>query len=263
MFSDTGSTPVISTKKILVQADWAGKFALRCGKLNKREEQCLVFEYIEYTNKKVSDDDLLDDIRRVSKMSNKSTLTIKEYDSLGKYNSRTILRRFGTWHNACLRVGIEVNESNIKHTKKELFENIAQVWINKGRQPARRDMDNTEISKISSGSYVRAFKSWNNALKEFVDFANKSDYEYEVNEIETSESKMDKRSRDINLRLRFRVMQRDNFRCCICGASPAKDPNVELHIDHIIPWSKGGETTIDNLQTLCSKCNLGKSDLSM
>lgn len=56
-------------------------------------------------------------------------------------------------------------------------------------------------------------------------------------------------------------IKRDNFKCCACGASPAKAPSVELHIDHIIPWSKGGETTIDNLQTLCSKCNLGKSDL--
>ncbi|WP_343324290.1 HNH endonuclease signature motif containing protein [Streptococcus sp. Marseille-P8640] len=37
--------------------------------------------------------------------------------------------------------------------------------------------------------------------------------------------------------------------------------NVVLHVDHIIPWSKGGETVLGNLQTLCSKCNLGKSDL--
>ena len=69
-------------------------------------------------------------------------------------------------------------------------------------------------------------------------------------------------NRNINLRLRFLVMKKDNFKCCMCGASPAKDPSVELHIDHIIPWSKGGETTIDNLQTLCSKCNLGKSNLT-
>lgn len=68
-------------------------------------------------------------------------------------------------------------------------------------------------------------------------------------------------SRNINTRLRFKVLSRDNFKCCFCGASPAKNPSVELHVDHIIPWSKGGETVIDNLQTLCSKCNLGKSDL--
>ena len=68
-------------------------------------------------------------------------------------------------------------------------------------------------------------------------------------------------SRNISQRLRYKVLARDNFKCCACGASPAKDSSVELHVDHILPWSKGGETTIDNLQTLCSKCNLGKSDL--
>lgn len=70
-----------------------------------------------------------------------------------------------------------------------------------------------------------------------------------------------RRSRSISDKLRYQVLKRDNFKCCACGASPAKDPSVELHIDHIIPYSKGGETTMDNLQTLCSKCNLGKSDI--
>jgi len=56
-------------------------------------------------------------------------------------------------------------------------------------------------------------------------------------------------------------MQRDKFTCQHCGASPAKNPSVELHLDHIVPWSKGGETTYENLQILCSKCNLGKSNL--
>ena len=70
-----------------------------------------------------------------------------------------------------------------------------------------------------------------------------------------------KTKREIGLQLRFKVLKRDNFKCCACGASPAKDPSIELHLDHIIPWAKGGETVMDNLQTLCSKCNLGKSDL--
>lgn len=65
-------------------------------------------------------------------------------------------------------------------------------------------------------------------------------------------------SREPSMKLRFEILKRDNFKCCACGASPAKDPAVELHIDHIIPWSKGGETIEDNLQTLCSICNFGK-----
>lgn len=34
-----------------------------------------------------------------------------------------------------------------------------------------------------------------------------------------------------------------------------------LHVDHVIPWSKGGETTLENLRVLCSVCNIGKSDV--
>lgn len=78
---------------------------------------------------------------------------------------------------------------------------------------------------------------------------------------EKNEVPPNKRStRGISDKLRYQVLKRDNFKCCACGASPAKDPAVELHIDHIIPWSKGGETKLQNLQTLCSRCNIGKSD---
>lgn len=58
--------------------------------------------------------------------------------------------------------------------------------------------------------------------------------------------------------LRYDVFTRDHYRCCICGASQ-KD-GVTLHVDHIIPVSKGGKTVMSNLQTLCDRCNLGKSN---
>lgn len=58
--------------------------------------------------------------------------------------------------------------------------------------------------------------------------------------------------------LRYDILKRDGFRCQICG-STAQD-GVKLHVDHIIPVSKGGRTTFDNLQTLCDRCNLGKSN---
>ena len=58
--------------------------------------------------------------------------------------------------------------------------------------------------------------------------------------------------------LRYDILQRDNFRCQICG-STAQD-GVKLHVDHIIPVSKGGKTERSNLRTLCDRCNSGKSD---
>lgn len=63
--------------------------------------------------------------------------------------------------------------------------------------------------------------------------------------------------------MRFLVMQRDNFRCSICGTVQNIEKDLTLHVDHIVAWSKGGETVMENLQTLCNKCNIGKSDLSM
>ena len=56
--------------------------------------------------------------------------------------------------------------------------------------------------------------------------------------------------------LRYDVMRRDGFRCCLCGRTAAN--GVELEVDHIIPVSRGGNTTYSNLQTLCRECNRGK-----
>jgi hypothetical protein len=59
--------------------------------------------------------------------------------------------------------------------------------------------------------------------------------------------------------VRFDVLKRDR-KCVLCGASPSADSDVRLHVDHIVPRSKGGSNDIGNLQTLCSECNLGKSN---
>ena len=59
-------------------------------------------------------------------------------------------------------------------------------------------------------------------------------------------------------KLRYTILKRDGFRCRLCGRSA--DDGVKLHVDHIIPVSKGGETTPDNLRTLCDECNQGKGD---
>lgn len=58
--------------------------------------------------------------------------------------------------------------------------------------------------------------------------------------------------------LREEIMKRDNYTCQICGKYMPDE--VGLHIDHIIPVSKGGKTVKSNLQVLCSKCNGSKSN---
>ena len=67
----------------------------------------------------------------------------------------------------------------------------------------------------------------------------------------------DERSKMTNS-LRYDIMKRDGFRCVLCGASAAS--GATLHVDHIIPVSKGGKTVKSNLRTLCDRCNTGKRD---
>lgn len=56
----------------------------------------------------------------------------------------------------------------------------------------------------------------------------------------------------IPLELRQAVYERDGYRCVTCGA------DRPLSLDHIHPWSLGGEDTLENLQTMCIPCNCRK-----
>lgn len=52
--------------------------------------------------------------------------------------------------------------------------------------------------------------------------------------------------------LRDSVYIRDNWKCVTCGTAD------DLSLDHIWPWSLGGEDTFENFQTLCRSCNSKK-----
>lgn len=54
--------------------------------------------------------------------------------------------------------------------------------------------------------------------------------------------------------LRTKVYERDAYRCVSCGG------HEKLSCDHVIPESKGGPTTYENLQTMCLPCNMRKGN---
>ena len=66
------------------------------------------------------------------------------------------------------------------------------------------------------------------------------------------------RREPIPAQLRFKVLQRDGFRCQYCGRG-AREDGVALHADHVVPIVAGGETNEGNLLTACAACNLGKA----
>jgi hypothetical protein len=59
----------------------------------------------------------------------------------------------------------------------------------------------------------------------------------------------------ISKKLRFNIFKRDEFTCQYCGETP---PKTVLEIDHIMPVSKGGDNSEENLITSCYSCNRGK-----
>ena len=58
---------------------------------------------------------------------------------------------------------------------------------------------------------------------------------------------------------RQNIYKRDNYECVYCG----EDNKKLLTLDHVVPQSKGGPNSWDNLVTACKRCNGEKSDLTL
>jgi|SRR3972149_6815365 len=215
---------------------------------------------LELHNRNIPDKDLLSDLKRVADLIDVD-ITRDIYKEYGKYSPSTIERRFNSWNNALKQAGIVVRiHRNI--TELDLFKNMENVWIKLGRQPTYDEMK-YPLSKYSVSPYHEKFGKWNHALEAFVNYINTDDKEEENDDslfiVKNQNDDLTikhKTKRNISDRLRFQILMRDGFTCKSCGRSPVKDLNVELHVDHIIPWSKGGETIPENLETKCEKCNL-------
>ncbi len=204
----------------------------------------------------VSDTEIITDIQRVAELVAPNLVSFRRYSELGNYHPSTASLRFGSWNKALVAAGLQVgSERDI--ADERLFENLICLWEHYGRQPRVRELS-CPPSAVSYGPYERRFRSWTNALEQFVAYANSQDAR-PPSLIESARSRQTGRS--VSLRTRFRVLKRDNFTCRACGASPALTPGLSLHVDHIKAWSLGGETVDENLQTLCEPCNLGKSNV--
>lgn len=218
--------------------------------------------------RRLSKEDILEDIRQCAIKLNKNTITSDEYNSIGKVHSATVTRRFSSWNNALKLAGLS---QTINHaiSDNELFENLKSVWVALGRQPRSVDIKRP-ASEFHYATYKRRFGSWGNTLDSFYHWLKIVEVEQTPSAGRDGQRSEPDRAllvsahrrtrREISDRMRFRILMRDGFTCKSCGSSPITGRNIELHVDHIIPWSKGGETIESNLETKCKRCNLGKGN---
>ena len=182
-----------------------------------------------------------------------------------------VFRIFQTWELALAEVGV-IYERKFTSRKKfadvEIFDEMERIWKLLGHRPSRQEWTQ-QGPKYSYKTYSDRFGGWVAACGSFIEYKSgqwpttgTSDEE-ERSEVKGAISaKAEKPTpvgpRAIPLKIRFRVLDRDGYRCILCGKSPAMDLGIKLHIDHIVPYSKGGQSIQENLRTLCQNCNWGK-----
>jgi hypothetical protein len=209
---------------------------------------------LEPYHRHTPDADLIEDLQRVARDLGSSAVTIDQYNEHGRFHATTITRRFNSWFKA-LELAQLKKTRNLNISNDALFENLVSVWTNLGHQPKYNDLAKP-LSLYSSGTYEKRFGSWRKALEAFVSWANEGVASVPV---PGAPRGFRRTQRNANWRQRAQILMRDGARCRLCGATASE---ARLDIDHVIPWSRGGETVIENLQVLCEQCNIGKSNLA-
>jgi len=246
--------------------------ALIVAGLDHKYSGIVVTEKMQQQSKHLTDEEVLNELKRIAKELVQNFVTQENINSLSQIiSASTVVYRFGSWEKGLEKAGLENSPGyKRKFSDDEYFENLLNVWTYYGRQPKYGEMGKTP-SVISSKAYENHFGTWRKALEAFVRRMNQDDSNtdnFPKKEILEQEQAIDIRSRrknttveerrGIGIGLRYKVLSRDKFKCVKCGASPATVSRCRLHVDHVIPFSKGGKTITENLQTLCENCNLGK-----
>ena len=223
-----------------------------------------------------SDEELIAELRSVSTAVGSEVVTVEQFQKHGRMNAETVRLRFGSWGKALQQAGLRISNLGRRYSDDEYFENLLAVWTHYGRQPTYGEMTRPP-SKIPSGAYETKWGTWRKALLAFQERAERDDRDdaspHEVARASAAPPNVPsvraKRRRcgsngqsgdrrQPSLGLRYRVLRRDRFMCVLCGANPATNTGCELHVDHIVAFSRGGRTVFENLRTLCDRCNLGK-----
>jgi hypothetical protein len=234
------------------------------------------FQFNRNQIRKTSREKIIEELEKVAKHSHYTDFKEDDFSSLSEISYYTVIREFGSWEKAMQflfdylknkGVDFKITSRRSAYTEQEMFSEMERIWRNLGHRPSRNEWVASQ-PQISYDAIYRRFGSWKNACLQFIEYKSGETIEFTtkkpIEKVKFSNNNTNKnkvgKTRDIPLSIRIKVLSRDNFRCVFCGRSPATEAGIRLHIDHVLPFSKGGTNTLENLQTLCEECNIGKSN---
>jgi hypothetical protein len=123
------------------------------------------FELNEY-HRNISNEELINDVKRIANYAGKTTLTATEYSKLGKFHSDTLTKRFGSWKKVLELSNLETKGHNFTYffNDEDVIKDIHRVIkiYNKETLTAR---EYDKYGKYHSSTLIKRYNgSWNNIL---------------------------------------------------------------------------------------------------
>lgn len=176
-----------------------------------------------------------------------------------KYCRQKFLRPYHTNFKYCskeckLNARINPNKpSNFKELSNDIANKVVVMYLTGNSAAEIKEQLSLQITERSIQRFLKSRVEMRTA-KESFELARKK------GRVSWDHLKKEGRAKEyrkgINSRLRYTVLQRDNFRCVLCGNGA--NEGMRLEVDHIIGKTEGGTNDLDNLRTLCGACNLGR-----
>lgn len=209
---------------------------------------------------------LVQELRKVAEQLGGRRFSRRDFDRhANTCKGSAVLAHFGTWSAALNSIGIPLAHHRADRkqiTDAQLLTELSRVWRALGHRPSKLEWEASNPA-YSYTTYKQRFGGWGNACAELVgeplESAPATAAATDVEPLHQPVARISpEKIRAVPLKLRLRVLTRDQFRCVLCGRTPSLNPGAVLHVDHIVPFSSDGPTTEANLRTLCEHCNWGK-----
>lgn len=212
---------------------------------------------------------LVEELRKVAAHFGGRRFSRHDFDRVAtQCKGSAVLLQFGSWNEALKAVGapLRPHKPDRKQiSNAQLLSELARIWRQLGHRPSKLEWDASNPA-YSYTTYEQRFGGWINACAALVGgetagFRHSEQASALARFSQSRQSRLrvgPESIRAVPLKLRLRVLSRDKFRCVLCGRTPALHAGVVLHVDHIVPFSKGGRTAEANLRSLCAQCNWGR-----